>query len=112
MIRICSLELGNRITQEYQDMLGCGAEAIEIWKLISHCMREVFAELRISCIVGCGPYLPEDRPSSVSWGCIQGLNMTKEFYKLGFSAHPKMSHILNIHLCNNSIPKAKFIFTF
>ena len=68
----------------------------------------MFTELHIARISGQGPYLSENRPSSVAWGCLQCLNMTKEFYKLGFSAHTQMSHILNIHLCDNSVPKAKF----
>ena len=46
------IELGNWITQEYQDMLGRGAESTEIWKLILHCVREVFAELNVAHILG------------------------------------------------------------
>ena len=97
--------LGNWITQEFQDLVGRGSEEVQAWQLISHCVRAIFSELHQARLPGRGPYHPTEKASSVVWGCLQGILKMREFMNKGFTSHPFLSHILNMHLRDNVVSR-------
>ena len=97
------------MTREYAELLKRGGSEVECWGLISHCVRAVFEDLHEARMSGRGPHLTaEDRAASSTWGCFQAQLKMQEYEKLGFSAHPTLSHILNIHLRDHTVSKAPF----
>jgi hypothetical protein len=77
--------------------------------LISHCVRAIFADLHEARIAGRGSY-PKgiEAAAGIVWGSLQGLKRMQEYSALGFSAHPKLSHILNLHLQDHALMKHFF----
>ena len=102
-------DLSTWMSREYVELLKRGGSEVECWCLISHCVRAVFKDLHEARMPGRGPHLtPEDRAASSIWGCFQSHLKMQEFEKVGFSAHPTLSHILNIHLRGHTVSKATF----
>ena len=102
-------DLSTWMSREYVELLKRGGSEVECWGLISHCVRAVFEDLHEARMPGRGPHLTaEDRAASSIWGCFQSHRKMQEFEKVGFSAHPTLSHILNIHLRDHTVSKATF----
>ena len=102
-------DLSTWMSREYVELLKRGGSEVECWGLIAHCVRAVFEDLHEARMPGRGPHLTaEDRAASSIWGCFQAHLKMQEFEKLGFAAHPTLSHILNIHLRDHTVSKATF----
>ena len=102
-------DLSTWMSREYVELLKRGGSEVECWGLISHCVRAVFEDLHEARMPGRGPHLTvDDRAASSMWGCFQAHLKMQEFEKVGFSAHPTLSHILNIHLRDHTVSKATF----
>jgi hypothetical protein len=101
--------LGNWITSQQRDLTGRGGSKEHSWMLISHCVRAIFADLHEARIAGRGSY-PKgiEAAAGIVWGSLQGLKRMQEYSALGFSAHPKLSHILNLHLQDHALMKHFF----
>jgi hypothetical protein len=67
-----------------------------------------FRNLHKTRIAGRGPFLGGDRASGIVWGSLQAHRLMQEYLDADFSAHPKCSHILNIHLQDNALMKVDF----
>ncbi len=102
-------DLSTWMSREYVELLKRGGSEVECWGLITHCVRAVFEDLHEARMPGRGPHLTmEDRAASSMWGCFQAQLKMQEFEKMGFAAHPTLSHILNIHLRDHTVSKATF----
>jgi hypothetical protein len=102
-------DLSTWMSREYVELLKRGGSEVECWGLIAHCVRAVFEDLHEARMPGRGPHLTmEDRAASSMWGCFQAQLKMQEFEKMGFAAHPTLSHILNIHLRDHTVSKATF----
>ena len=102
-------DLSTWMSREYVELLKRGGSEVECWGLIAHCVRAVFEDLHEARMPGRGPHLTmEDRAASSIWGCFQAQLKMQEFEKMGFAAHPTLSHILNIHLRDHTVSKATF----
>jgi len=55
---------------------------------------------------GRGPHALGDQYGSVFWGALQTHRVIQELSSEGFEAHPRLSHILNIHLRDNAVSKS------
>jgi hypothetical protein len=72
-------------------------------------MMQAFRDLHKARIAGRGPFLGGDRVSGILWGSlVQAHRLMQEYLNADFSAHPKCSHILNIHLQDNALMKVDF----
>jgi hypothetical protein len=101
--------LSTWMSREYAELLKRGGSEGECWGLIAHCVRAVFEDLHEARMPGRGPHMTaEDRAASSTWGCFQAQLKMQEYEKLGFAAHPTLSHILNIHLRDHTVSKATF----
>ena len=101
--------LSTWISREYGELLKRGGSEAECWGLVSHCVRAVFEDLHEARMPGRGPHVTaEDRAASGTWGCFQAQLKMQEYEKTGFGAHPTLSHILNIHLRDHTVPKSTF----
>lgn len=97
------------MSREYEQLLKRGGSEAECWGLVAHCVRAVFEDLHEARMPGRGPHLTaEDRSASATWGCFQAQRKMQEYEKMGFAAHPTLSHILNIHLRDHTVSKATF----
>jgi hypothetical protein len=102
-------DLSTWMSREYVELLKRGGSEVECWGLIAHCVRAVFEDLHEARMPGRGPHLTvEDRAASSIWGCFQAHLKMQEFEKMGFAAHPTLSHILNMHLRDHTVSKATF----
>jgi hypothetical protein len=101
--------LGGWITSQQHDLTGRGGSKEHSWKLISHCVRAIFSDLHDARIAGRGIYNKgAETRAGLVWGSLQGLKRMREYLAVGFSAHPKLSHILNLHLQDNALMKHVF----
>jgi hypothetical protein len=48
------------------------------------------------------------KASSILWGTLQAHRVMREMLLDGFSGFPKLSHVLNLHLQDNTVPRSKF----
>jgi hypothetical protein len=101
-------KLSEWMTKQYRNLVGRGGAKEACWKLISHCVRAIFRDLHKARIAGRGPFLGGDRASGIVWGSLQAHRLMQEYLDADFSAHPKCSHILNIHLQDNALMKVDF----
>jgi hypothetical protein len=101
------MKLAEWISKEHTNLVGRGGSDEGCWKLISHCIRSIFRDLHVARLAGRGPFLGTDRAGGIVWGCLQAHRVMKEYVEYDFSAHPKCSHILNIHLQDNALMKSE-----
>ena len=101
--------LSTWMSREYGELLQRGGSEAECWGLVLHCVRAVFEDLHEARMPGRGPHLTaEDRAASGTWGCFQAQLKIQEYEKMGFGAHPTLSHILNIHLRDHTVAESTF----
>ena len=79
----------------------------EAWNLTAHCVRTVFDLLTKARASG-GKYTRENRLERMVWGMMQAHVVQEEMLKLGFDAHPAVSHTLHVHLQNNCVMRSVF----
>jgi hypothetical protein len=102
--------LGNWITSQQRDFTGRGGSRDHSGMLILHCVRAIFSDLHDARIAGRGGVYARG-PAAVAaivWGLLQGLKKMREYQRLSFSAHPRLSHIINLHLQDNALMKHVF----
>ena len=83
------------------------ASKVEAWNLTAHCVRTVFDLLTKARASG-GKYNLENRLKRMVWGMMQAHVVQEEMLKLGFDAHPAVSHTLHVHLQNNCVMRSVF----
>ncbi len=91
------------ISQQYNDLLGQGGSERECWEYVCHCVREIFAYLHEARLPGRGFLTTAERPVAIMWGALQAHKKMEELMKKQFSAHPLLSHVLNLHLRQHSV---------
>jgi hypothetical protein len=72
-------------------------------------VREIFAYLHEARLPGRGILTPEERPVAILWGSLQAHKKMEELTKKQFSAHPLLSHVLNLHLRQHSVRKVEHL---
>jgi hypothetical protein len=97
------------ISQQYNDLLGQGGSEKECWEYVCHCVREIFSALHEARLPGRGLLTADERPVSVLWGALQAHKKMDELTKKQFSAHPLLSHVLNLHLRQHSVRKVEHV---
>jgi hypothetical protein len=45
--------------------------------------------------------------TNIFWGTLQALGVMRDLRAANFSAHPALSHILNLHLQDNAVTKSE-----
>jgi hypothetical protein len=63
--------------------------------------------LHASRAPGRGPFGQGEMGTKLFWGTLQALGVMRELRSANFSAHPALSHILNLHLQDNAVTKAE-----
>jgi hypothetical protein len=104
------LELSTWINHKYQDTIArTTASEKEAWALIAHCVRVIFKLLRDARSSGLRwtPEAPEGDVQLV-WAQLQCHRAMAGLQGVGFSAHPALSHVLNLHLQDNVASRSKF----
>ena len=79
----------------------------EAWSLISHCVRVIFKLLR-DARAGGARWTPETRDVQLVWAQIQCHRVMSKLRLAQFSAHPALSHVLNLHLQDNVVSRSKY----
>jgi uncharacterized membrane protein YgcG len=79
----------------------------EAWSLISHCVRVVFKLLR-DVRSGGARWTVDTRDVQLVWAQIQCHRVMAELRHAHFSAHPALSHVLNLHLQDNVVSRSKY----
>ena len=71
----------------------------EAWLLIAHCVRVIFKLLHNAWLSG-SHWTPEagDGDVQLVWVQLQCHQVMHELHVAGSSAHPALSHVLNLHL--------------
>ena len=104
-------ELSTWMNLKYQDTLArTMASNKEAWSLIAHCcIRVIFKLLRNARSSG-SRWTPEagDGDVQLVWAQLQCHRVMHELRSAGFSAHPALSHVLNLHLQDNIALRSKF----
>jgi hypothetical protein len=101
------MKLSEWMTKQQRNLVGRGGEPEACWKLVSHCVRAIFRDLHSARMAGRGPFLGTNRSAGIVWGCLQAHRVMAEYLAEDFAAHPKCSHILNIHLQDNAMMKTQ-----
>jgi hypothetical protein len=97
------------MSRQYKSLVARGGAKEACWRLICHCVQAIFGDLHKARIAGRGPFLGSDRASGIMWGSLQAHRLMQEYVITSdFAAHPKYSHILNIHLQDNALMKADY----
>ena len=97
------------ISQQYNDLLGQGGSERECWEYVCHCVHEIFSVLHEARLPKQGLLTTDKRPVSVLWGTLQAHKKMAELTTKQFSAHPLLSHVLNLHLRQHSVRKVKYV---
>ena len=74
------------------------------WKYVCHCVRVVFEVLHDARRSGSGKM--EDKAGTM-WGCLQGIREARNILSKGFSAHPVVANVLNIHMQKRSMMRGE-----
>jgi hypothetical protein len=77
----------------------------EAWSLISHFVRVIFKLLRDSGSSG-ARWTAETRDAQMVWAQFQRHRLMEELWMAQFSAHPALSHVLNLHLQDNVVSRS------
>lgn len=75
------------------------------WKYVSHCVRTIFEYLHDARKIGAGRNV---HGSYVMWACLQGRRAAAELMDKGFSGHPAVEHVLNIHMQRRALMKDEY----
>jgi hypothetical protein len=102
-------ELSNWVSTHYHEVkTRSGTSDKECWGLVSHCVRTIFSVLGTARSPGLGPYPEGTKATSILWGTLQAHRVMRDMLLDGFAGYPKLSHVLNLHLQDNMVPRSKF----
>jgi hypothetical protein len=88
------------------DRANKGDDEAETLQHMSHAVRTICEMLHAARAPGRGPYPPGEKGARIFWGTLQALTVMRKLREANFSSHPALSHILNLHLQDNSVSKA------
>ena len=88
--------------QELQNVSPGGA--VDNYKYLCHCLRVVFEVLHEARRVGSGKM---DDKAGTMWGCLQGVREARNILAKGFSAHPVVANVLNVHMQKRSMMRGE-----
>ena len=77
-----------------------------MWKLVCHFIRAIFKLMHEARLPGRGPHALGDKYGSVFWGVLQTHRVIQDLASEGLEAHPRLSHILNIHLRDKTVSRS------
>jgi len=77
-----------------------------VWKLVCYCNRAIFKLMHEARLPGRGPHALGNKYGSVLWGALQTHRVMQDLASEGFEVHPRLSHILNIHLRDNAVSRS------
>jgi hypothetical protein len=101
-------DLSTWINTTYQDTRArTMASEKEAWSLISHCVRVIFKLLRDARSSG-ARWTLETRDAQMVWAQFQCHRLMEELRLAQFSAHPALSHVLNLHLQDNVVSRSRY----
>jgi hypothetical protein len=101
-------DLSTWINTTYQDTRArTMASEKEAWSLISHCVRVIFKLLRDARSAG-ARWTDETRDAQMVWAQFQCHRLMEELRLAQFSAHPALSHVLNLHLQDNVVSRSRY----
>jgi hypothetical protein len=101
-------DLATWINMTYQDTRArTMASEKEAWSLVLHCVRVIFKLLRDARASGTR-YTMETRDVQLVWAQFQCHRLMEELRLAQFSAHPALSHVLNLHLQDNVVSWSKY----
>jgi BMFP domain-containing protein YqiC len=101
-------DLSTWINTTYQDTRArTMALEKEAWSLISHCVRVIFKLLRDARSSG-ARWMAETRDAQMVWAQFQCHRLMEELRLAQFSAHPALSHVLNLHLQDNVVSRSRY----
>jgi hypothetical protein len=84
-----------------------GDDEQETIQHMSHAIRTICEMLHAARAPGRGPFRPGEKGVKIVWGTLQALVVMQELRMANFSAHPALSHILNLHLQDNAVTKSE-----
>jgi hypothetical protein len=96
------------ISSRFRDLVERGGSREHCWRLISHCVPDLFSNLHSARIAGRRPFMIGNREAGVVWGCLQAHRVMNTYAEADFAAHLRCSHILNLHLQDNALMKMEF----
>jgi hypothetical protein len=96
------------ISQQYNDLLGQGGSEKECWQYVCHCVRQIFRTLHEARMPGRGFLSKDERSVAIVWGALQAHKKVQSLMSQQFSAHPLLSHVLNLHLRQHSVRKMDY----
>ena len=98
------IEFTTWISTCYRETLArSSASEKEVWILVSHCVRAVFAKIRQARLEGTSR-VSED----MVWAAMQAQAVMDEFVELGFQGHQDIATILHSYLIDHSTPVSRF----
>jgi hypothetical protein len=101
-------DLSTWINTTYQDTWArTMALEKEAWSLISHCVRVILKLLRDLRSSG-ARWTVETREAQMVWAQFQYHRLMEELRLAQFSAHPALSHVLNLHLQDNVVSRYRY----
>jgi hypothetical protein len=86
-----------------------GDDEVETIQHMLHAVRTIMEMLHASRAPGRGPFAQGEMGTKIFWGTLQALGVMRELRAANFSAHPALSHILNLHLQDNAVTKSEMI---
>jgi hypothetical protein len=96
------------INTTYQDTRArTMASEKEAWPLISHCVWVIFKLLRDLWSSG-ARWTVETWDAQMVWAHFQCHRLMEELRLAQFSAHPALSHVLNLHLQDNVVSNSRY----
>jgi hypothetical protein len=84
-----------------------GDDEQETIQHMAHAIRTICEMLHAARAPGRGPFRPGEKGVKIFWGTLQALGVMRELRMAKFSAHPALSHILNLHLQDNALTKSE-----
>ena len=85
-----------------------GHQEDDSWILMSRAIRAIFRELSTARNCGRGMKQQGKGMSGSMWACLQGIKKQREFKACDFGAHAVVSHILHLHVHDNTVSKSSF----
>jgi hypothetical protein len=89
------------------DRANKGDDEGETLQHMSHVLRTMMEMLHAARAPGRGPYPPGKKGARIFWGTLQAVTVMRKLREANLSAHPALSHILNLHLQDNSVTKSE-----
>jgi hypothetical protein len=84
-----------------------GGDEQETIQHMLHAIRTICNMLHAARAPRRGPFRPGEKGVKIFWGMLQALVVMRELRMANFSALPALSHILNLHLQDNTVTKSE-----